>query len=94
MGSVKKMIEDAIPGIYVKSLMIGATVAEDTSNGFFMPINEQVLSPFFSSYYFDRLTMLVLKLLLMRSFKEASTPSDSHRDRSSSEPTCRGQVFF
>uniref|UniRef100_A0A8C7KZX4 Palmitoyl-protein thioesterase 1 n=1 Tax=Oncorhynchus kisutch TaxID=8019 RepID=A0A8C7KZX4_ONCKI len=42
MGSIKKMIEEAIPGIDVLSLMIGKTVIQDTENGFFMDVNEQV----------------------------------------------------
>ena len=42
MGAVKRMIEDEVPGIYVRSLMIGGNVATDTTNGFFMNVNEQV----------------------------------------------------
>nr|XP_020453249.1 palmitoyl-protein thioesterase 1 [Monopterus albus] len=42
MGAVKKMIEEEISGIYVLSLMIGKNVVEDTENGFFMDVNEQV----------------------------------------------------
>ncbi|KAF3707233.1 Palmitoyl-protein thioesterase 1 [Channa argus] len=42
MGAIKKMIEGKIPGIYVLSLMIGKSVIEDTENGFFMDVNEQV----------------------------------------------------
>uniref|UniRef100_A0A8C8CWA1 Palmitoyl-protein thioesterase 1 n=1 Tax=Oncorhynchus tshawytscha TaxID=74940 RepID=A0A8C8CWA1_ONCTS len=42
MGSIKKMIEEAVPGIDVLSLMIGKTVIQDTENGFFMDVNEQV----------------------------------------------------
>uniref|UniRef100_A0A4W5MBF4 Palmitoyl-protein thioesterase 1 n=1 Tax=Hucho hucho TaxID=62062 RepID=A0A4W5MBF4_9TELE len=42
MGSIKKMIEETIPGIDVLSLMIGKTVSQDTENGFFMDVNEQV----------------------------------------------------
>ncbi|XP_034016348.1 palmitoyl-protein thioesterase 1 [Thalassophryne amazonica] len=42
MGAVKKMIEEEIPGIYVLSLMIGNNIIEDTENGFFMEVNEQV----------------------------------------------------
>ncbi|KAJ0003631.1 hypothetical protein NQD34_008729 [Periophthalmus magnuspinnatus] len=42
MGAIKKMIEEQIPGIYVLSLMIGKNVIEDTENGFFMEVNEQV----------------------------------------------------
>ncbi|CDQ79595.1 unnamed protein product [Oncorhynchus mykiss] len=36
MGSIKKMVEETIPGIDVLSLMIGKTVIQDTENGFFM----------------------------------------------------------
>lgn len=42
MGSIKKMVEEEVPGIYVLSLMIGKTVMEDTENGFFKDVNEQV----------------------------------------------------
>ncbi|XP_071755454.1 palmitoyl-protein thioesterase 1 [Centroberyx gerrardi] len=42
MGAIKKMIEEEIPGIYVLSLMIGKNIIEDTENGFFMDVNEQV----------------------------------------------------
>lgn len=42
MGAIKKMIEQDIPEIYVKSLMIGKTVLQDTENGFFMDVNKQV----------------------------------------------------
>eukprot|EP00064_Thunnus_orientalis_P021313 superscaffoldBa00006385_g21473 len=42
MGAIKKMIEGDISGIYVLSLMIGKNVIEDTENGFFMDVNEQV----------------------------------------------------
>ncbi|XP_062265462.1 palmitoyl-protein thioesterase 1 [Platichthys flesus] len=42
MGSIKKMVEEDIPGIYVISLMIGKNVVEDTENGFFMDVNKQV----------------------------------------------------
>lgn len=38
-----KMIEEEIPGIYIHSLKIGDNAMEDTMNGFFMPIAEQVL---------------------------------------------------
>ncbi|KAM8884789.1 palmitoyl-protein thioesterase 1 [Synchiropus picturatus] len=44
MGAIKKMIEEDIPGIYVRSLMIGKNFVEDTENGFFMDVNEQVAS--------------------------------------------------
>lgn len=42
MGAMKKMVEEEVPGIYVLSLMIGKTVAQDTESGFFMDVNEQV----------------------------------------------------
>ncbi|XP_075867904.1 palmitoyl-protein thioesterase 1 [Nelusetta ayraudi] len=44
MGAIKKMIEEEISGIYVRSLMIGKTIVEDTENGFFMDVNAQVSS--------------------------------------------------
>ncbi|KAK9957642.1 hypothetical protein ABG768_011873 [Culter alburnus] len=42
MGAMKKMVEEEVPGIYVISLMIGKSVLQDTENGFFMDVNEQV----------------------------------------------------
>lgn len=42
MGAIKKMIEKEIPDIYVLSLMIGKNVVQDTENGFFKDVNEQV----------------------------------------------------
>ncbi|CAH3109297.1 unnamed protein product [Pocillopora meandrina] len=42
MGSIKTMLENKIPGIYVRSLMIGDSVIQDTENGFFMNVNDQV----------------------------------------------------
>uniref|UniRef100_A0A3Q0SCJ3 Palmitoyl-protein thioesterase 1 n=1 Tax=Amphilophus citrinellus TaxID=61819 RepID=A0A3Q0SCJ3_AMPCI len=42
MGYIKKMVELEIPGIYVLSVMIGKNVVEDTENGFFSDVNEQV----------------------------------------------------
>ncbi|KAG5264580.1 hypothetical protein AALO_G00255780 [Alosa alosa] len=42
MGSIKKMVEQEVPGIYVLSLMIGKSIIQDTENGFFMDVNEQV----------------------------------------------------
>lgn len=42
MGSIKKMVEGKIPGVYVRSLMIGSNVLEDTENGFLMNANTQV----------------------------------------------------
>ncbi|XP_061111674.1 palmitoyl-protein thioesterase 1-like isoform X2 [Conger conger] len=42
MGSIKKMVEEEVPGIYVLSLKIGKTILEDMENGFFMDVNKQV----------------------------------------------------
>ncbi|XP_031553367.1 palmitoyl-protein thioesterase 1-like [Actinia tenebrosa] len=42
MGSIKGMLEKKIPGIYVRSLMIGNNILEDTENGFLMNVNEQI----------------------------------------------------
>nr|ACO15203.1 Palmitoyl-protein thioesterase 1 precursor [Caligus clemensi] len=42
MGSVKAVIKREIPGIYVKSLMIGDNIIQDVENGFFKNANEQV----------------------------------------------------
>ncbi|XP_069125987.1 palmitoyl-protein thioesterase 1-like [Argopecten irradians] len=42
MGSIKKMIEKQVKGVYVNSLMIGSNIASDTTNGFFMNANDQI----------------------------------------------------
>jgi len=42
MGSIKSFVEKKVPGIYVRSLMIGPNVEADTENGFFMNVNDQV----------------------------------------------------
>jgi len=42
MGSIKKLIEDELPGVYVNSLMIGANVIADMENGFFKDTNTQI----------------------------------------------------
>nr|ACO10282.1 Palmitoyl-protein thioesterase 1 precursor [Caligus rogercresseyi] len=42
MGSVKRAIEDEIPDIYVKSLMIGNNIIQDVENGFFSNANDQI----------------------------------------------------
>ena len=43
MGAVKKMVERTVPNTdYVVSLMIGETPAGDTTNGFLMPVIEQI----------------------------------------------------
>jgi palmitoyl-protein thioesterase len=43
MGYIKRVIEEQLPGIYVKSLMIGNNVIEDELNGFFMNVNDQIV---------------------------------------------------
>lgn len=42
MGSIKKMVEKNVDGVYVKSLMIGDSVAQDTENGFLLNVNTQI----------------------------------------------------
>lgn len=42
MGSIKKVLEENIPGIYVKSLQIGSNEFMDLENSYFMNVNEQV----------------------------------------------------
>jgi len=42
MGSVMKMIDRHLPGVYIHSLQIGNGFMSDTLNGFFKPIPEQV----------------------------------------------------
>lgn len=42
MGAIKKELEQRITGVYVHSLEIGSNVAEDTLNGFFKPVNDQI----------------------------------------------------
>ncbi|XP_033645194.1 palmitoyl-protein thioesterase 1-like [Asterias rubens] len=42
LGSIQKMIEKLVPGIYVHSLEIGSGIVEDTTNGFFMNVNDQI----------------------------------------------------
>jgi len=43
MGYVQQLLEDSLGnGSYVRSLMIGDSPGEDTVNGFFKPVNEQV----------------------------------------------------
>lgn len=42
MGRIKSMIEKDIPGIYVRSLMIGSNIIEDMENGFLMNVNKQI----------------------------------------------------
>ncbi|XP_077152274.1 palmitoyl-protein thioesterase 1 [Ranitomeya variabilis] len=42
MGGIKKMVEQQVPGIYVLSLKIGNTIAEDMENSFFLNVNKQL----------------------------------------------------
>ncbi|XP_043573671.1 palmitoyl-protein thioesterase 1 [Chiloscyllium plagiosum] len=42
MGFIKKLVEKEITGIYVLSLEIGNSIAEDMENSFFMNVNDQV----------------------------------------------------
>ncbi|XP_052776082.1 palmitoyl-protein thioesterase 1-like isoform X2 [Mya arenaria] len=42
MGSIKKLIEKQVTGAYVRSLEIGSSIEEDTLNGFFMNVNDQI----------------------------------------------------
>uniref|UniRef100_A0A0L8HBF9 Palmitoyl-protein thioesterase 1 n=1 Tax=Octopus bimaculoides TaxID=37653 RepID=A0A0L8HBF9_OCTBM len=42
MGSIKNAIEESLPGIYVRSLMIGNNIIEDIENGFLMNSNLQI----------------------------------------------------
>jgi len=42
MGRIKQILEEHIPGVYVTSLMIGASPNEDTLNGFFLPVEKQI----------------------------------------------------
>ncbi|GFS13547.1 palmitoyl-protein thioesterase 1 [Elysia marginata] len=43
MGSIKGLVEKKVGGgVYVKSLMIGNNIVEDTENGFLMNANDQV----------------------------------------------------
>ncbi|XP_065843042.1 palmitoyl-protein thioesterase 1-like [Oscarella lobularis] len=42
MGRIKKMVEDKIPGIYVKSIRIGANEEEDFLFSYFKNVNDQI----------------------------------------------------
>ncbi len=42
LGSIAKLLEQTLPGVYVYSVRIGDNIAEDTSNGFFKNVNDQV----------------------------------------------------
>ncbi|XP_078361110.1 palmitoyl-protein thioesterase 1-like [Oculina patagonica] len=42
MGTIVSMLEKKIPGIYVRSLMIGDSIVQDMENGFLMNVNDQI----------------------------------------------------
>ena len=42
LGRLITLVEQQVPGIYVKSLQIGDDFMEDTLNGFFMNANDQI----------------------------------------------------
>ncbi|VDO41828.1 unnamed protein product [Haemonchus placei] len=42
MGNIKKLIEENVDGVYVKSLMFGDNLMEDTEKGFFADMNDLV----------------------------------------------------
>ncbi|XP_015108676.1 palmitoyl-protein thioesterase 1 [Diachasma alloeum] len=42
LGQIKTIIEEEIPGVYVKSVRIGDDVVEDVKNSYFRNVNEQV----------------------------------------------------
>ncbi|KAL4235808.1 Palmitoyl-protein thioesterase 1 [Mactra antiquata] len=42
MGSIKRLIEKEVKKVYVRSLEIGSSIEEDTLNGFFMNVNDQI----------------------------------------------------
>ena len=42
MALIKKTLKKQIPGVYIKSLMLGDTVFEDIEHSFFEDVNEQV----------------------------------------------------
>lgn len=42
MGSIQKLIQEQISGVYVLSLRIGGSIVKDTENGFLMPVNDQI----------------------------------------------------
>lgn len=42
MGRIQSIIEQNIKGVYVRSLEIGTNILQDTTNGFFMNVNDQV----------------------------------------------------
>lgn len=42
MGRIKTLVEERIPGIYVRSLMIGDSIIVDEEHGYFGNVNDQV----------------------------------------------------
>ncbi|XP_011502224.1 PREDICTED: palmitoyl-protein thioesterase 1 [Ceratosolen solmsi marchali] len=42
LGKVKSVLEENIPGVYVKSIRIGTNNIEDVENSFFKSVNEQI----------------------------------------------------
>ncbi|KAN0041862.1 hypothetical protein ACTFIV_004412 [Dictyostelium citrinum] len=42
MGKLKELIENQLPGVYVKNIAIGNSIAEDSFNSFFKNVNEQL----------------------------------------------------
>ena len=42
LGKIVKEVEKEVPGIYTKSIQIGNGIVEDTLNGFFKNVNDQV----------------------------------------------------
>jgi palmitoyl-protein thioesterase len=42
LGTLIKLIKKQLPDSYVLSLRIGSNIVEDTSNGFFMNVNNQI----------------------------------------------------
>ncbi|XP_046397082.1 palmitoyl-protein thioesterase 1 [Ischnura elegans] len=42
MGAIKQFLEESIPGVYVKSIMIGQNPVEDSENSLFLNANKQI----------------------------------------------------
>jgi len=42
MGHLQRFVEAALPGVYVRSIMVGDNTVEDTMHGFFGNVNSQV----------------------------------------------------
>jgi palmitoyl-protein thioesterase len=43
MGSIKNIIEQTVPGIYVHSLKIGSSFIDEVVSSYFVNINDQVI---------------------------------------------------